>query len=437
MAVNSDHVPNGFGLGHTGQLCRELELAGVEILSSADSNGALAGGVTLSVNARPALVSDGAAAQFRQQAFDVLAGGLRLSVSVCELGESIDAAAAFSGICSILRKAMDDAGASPDRVEIVVDAEALAPQAASRARRELLGDGPIYLLPGQFAMHADNSCGERRQRGPVWPQLWQACTTGNVRTAFASAVYSQCSLLSAENATGVLPETAIQVPAGTAWLPMRIDISRFVNDGGSLHENKIEHALCRCVEIGDMLHDVVYWPTARMRHDAWLNRRLAIVLTGFGDLSRRRKQDPALFASLKDLSELLRWMQDILQRQSQAVAKGAGNLPALEQTDPSRAFPKGQVRNGWRMRWRAAVEVAAIRHRNLLVLSPWSVFPANEPADYRYADLLPLLRFADACAFSRPPKLSHWSVSQFKSFHQRAWAVLQQRDLARQIAEPI
>ena len=49
-------------------------------------------------------------------------------------------------------------------------------------------------------------------------------------------------------------------------------------------------------------------------------------------------------------------------------------------------------------------------------------------------DLLPVLGIANACAFSAAPDLSHWTVDEFKRFHQRAWAVLQQRDAAHQIA---
>lgn len=437
MAVNSDHVPNGLGPGHTGQLCRELELAGVELLSTLDSNGALASGVTLQANARETLASEGAAAQFRQQAFDILARGMRLSVSVCEVGEGTDANAAFSSVCDLLSSAMYDAAVPSDCVEMVIDADVMAPQIAWRLRCQRLGDGPLHLLPGRSAMQP---CRSHRDAGPqalFWPQLWRAHATGNVQVALAPAVYSPCSLLSAETATGVLPGAAVQVPAGTAWLPMRIDLSRFADSGGCLQENAIERALCRSVEIGELLHDAVHWPTARMRHDAWLNRRLAIIVTGFGDLVRRRGQDPADFASLAELSQFLRWAQAMLLRQSRAVAQGIGNLPALELTDPSLTLPNGQQRNSWRARWHEASQLAAIRHRNLLVLSPWSVFPANEPADWRYADLLPLLGFADACAFPRRPALSHWNVNQFKGFHQRAWAVLQHREVSRQIAERI
>ena len=49
------------------------------------------------------------------------------------------------------------------------------------------------------------------------------------------------------------------------------------------------------------------------------------------------------------------------------------------------------MRNGWRARWLDAVESSAVRHRNILVLSPWSLFPAKQPADYRFADRWRLL----------------------------------------------
>jgi hypothetical protein len=434
MAVNSDHVPKGFGPGHSGQLCRELELAGVKSLLTLDSDGALASGVTLLASARSIQASDAAATRLGRQAFDALARGRRLSVSVCQLGKGAGVRAAFAVVCRLLRLAMDRAGAPPGAVEIVVDADALSAQTIWELRRKWLGHGSVHLLPGSSLMRNRRNCRGRRQP-PFWAQFWQAYTSDHVCAAFSTRVFPQCSLLSTEVAQAVVPATAIQVPVDTAWLPIRLDLTHFAAADGSLREGAIEGALCRCVAIGDALHDLVRWPTARMRHDAWLNRRLAIVLTGFGDLLRRRRQDPKLFASLKDLSELLRWIKDVLHRKSHSMAQAAGNLPALELSDPSRALPSGQVRDGWHARWREAVDLAAVRHRNLLVLSPWSIFPSNQPPDYRYADLLPLLEFANASASCERPDLAHWDVDKFKSFHQRAWAVLQQRDAAHQIAE--
>ncbi|MDH3350552.1 MAG: hypothetical protein OEM51_03315 [Gammaproteobacteria bacterium] len=399
-----------------------------------DSDGALASGMTLLVSASSIHESEASARRIARQAFDVLLRGRRLSVSVCNLGEGAAAHAALSAVCRLLRLAMDRAGTPPGSIELVVGADVLPAQTIWVLRRQWLGIGPVHFLPGTALMPSGRTCGGSRQ-AHFWPQLWQASAHGPVRAAFSTRVFPQCSLLSTEAATAIVPDMAIQVPVETAWVPMCLDISRFAADDGSLRESAVEHALCRCVEIGDALHDLTRWPTAKMRHDAWLNRRLAIIVTGIGDLVQRRRQDPKLFSSLKELCELLRWIKNVLHRQSQAMARATGKLPALDLSDPSRGLPCGPVRDGWHARWREAVNLAAVRHRNLLVLSPWSLFPSNQPPDYSYTDLLPLLEFANASASCGRPELAHWDVCRFKNFHQRAWAVLQQRDAAHQIAE--
>ena len=75
-------------------------------------------------------------------------------------------------------------------------------------------------------------------------------------------------------------------------------------------------------------------------------------------------------------------------------------------------------------------------HQNGMDVDIWfHLAESSRAADLRYADLLPLLRFADACAFPEPPGLKRWNINEFKAFHQRAWAVLGQRDTAHSIAE--
>jgi hypothetical protein len=96
-------------------------------------------------------------------------------------------------------------------------------------------------------------------------------------------------------------------------------------------------------------------------------------------------------------------------------------------------MPGGQSRDGWSRRWQQEVTATAVRHRNLLVISPWSIFPADV-ADLRYANLLPLLRYADTCSIGPPPELTAWNLRDFKSFHQQAAAVLHQRGRTQQIA---
>jgi hypothetical protein len=427
MAVDRDCLPNGVGQqgDAAGQLCRELEIAGMEPLLTLDSEGSLVGGVTLLVDAHDVSTSEAAAMQFRQQAFDILANGLPLSVSVQGLRVATVRREAFARTCDLLGNAARDASVLTSTIEIVIEAGTLSPRDASALRFERLGKGIV---------HVRLDC--RYMRNPrTWYELWKARDTGYVRPAYASHVMSSCPLLCDEAATAVIPLTGIQVPAGTAWLAIRLDLSRFVDDRGQLFERTFEDALRRCIDIGERLHELTRWPTPQMRHDAWLNRRLAILIDGLGDLVLRRNLDPQRFTTLGEVNFLLLRIRELLVGQSRAIARKTPQLPAIDESDPSRGFPGGQVRNGWRARWLAAVESSAVRHRNILVLSPWSLFPANQLADYRFADLLPVLRFADPCSLYESPGLGSWSVDKFKAFHRRAWAVLQQRDIAHQIAE--
>jgi len=430
MAVGSDHTPFLTDAGRVRDLCRELRTSGIEPLFPLTRDTDPAPGTALSVDATLAFASDSAATQFRQQVYDILASDLRLSVTAFRLGSGNRASETFAFLCGLLRAVAVQTGTLPGDVEIAIDATSLSPQAAWLCRTSHLGDGPLYLLPESSMLRPGNSSVQRNRHERFWLQLWHLRNTGTLRVAYAPVVVSQCSLLSAESAHGVLPSMCLQAPLGSAWLPLRIDVSLF-------EEDEIDEVLSRAVRLGDELHRLVAWPTAQARHDAWLNRRLAVMVTGFGDLLQRRGLDPGCFKALQGLHDMLMSAQNTLRQQSRLIAMRNGHVPALSQNDPSRAMPRGAMRNGWHQRWRNAVEVAATGHRNLLVLPLWSMFPQDGPADYRFSDLLPVLAYANACTFEEPPDLSNWSVSQFKSFHQRAWAVLQQRDPGHQIAERI
>jgi hypothetical protein len=60
-------------------------------------------------------------------------------------------------------------------------------------------------------------------------------------------------------------------------------------------------------------------------------------------------------------------------------------------------------------------------------MSPWSLFSKANKADFRFADLLPLVAEADVISYRREILLDHWNVNEFKEFHQRARAVLQKQ----------
>jgi len=302
-------------------------------------------------------------------------------------------------------------------------------------RLQLAGARPLAAA-AQAARHyvllGDVEHGDR-----VWGALWELRTEPSVLTAFADRVLPQCPLLSAERGRAIVSPIGLQVPADSAWICMGIDLARFAGRGGAVDEPALKRCLEACVDIGEALHDVLAWPTADLQHDAWLNRRLAIVLSGFGDLLRIRGMAPSEHDSLRYLNQLLLWLRMNAQSRSRAIAMRAEPLPAIALSDPSHGLPRGSVRDDWRRRWHEAVRATLVRHRNLLVISPWSLFPSDARAAYEYAELLPLLRHSDACAFHRNMSIDHWNFNQFKQFHQRARAVLKQRVATSQIAEHV
>jgi hypothetical protein len=385
-------------------------------------DGACISGVALAVDATLIHESKAAAAYLRQQVLDLAMAGSSLSVAVRWSGSDKSNADTFRFLCDWLGDALDDTGARSCSIGLRVDATSLAPLTAWELRSAHLGAGPLHVGTPQQLMQ---EC--------QWQQLWQQRSNAMIRPVYVPFVSSPCRLLSVEMANGVIPYTDIQAPTGSAWVNVPVDIASFADIDGDLDDEALEAAIRAGVEAGDEAHSHAGWPTAQMRHDGWLNRRLAINLCGIGALVQRREADPTRFRTLDEMCRLVRRIRDIALTQSQRLASRKGNVPALEQGDPARLMPGGQSRDGWSRRWQQEVVATAVRHRNLLVISPWSIFPPGV-ADLRYANLLPLLRYADTCSFGPPPELVAWNLKDFKCFHQQAAAVLQQRGSTHQIA---
>ena len=123
----------------------------------------------------------------------------------------------------------------------------------------------------------------------VWRHLWEMRDIAPVSVVLPTAVLSPCPLLSAETADAILPPTGIQVPRNSAWVPMRIDITRFASNKGDLRMGELEEALNNCVDRGDLLHDTRDWSSPSVSYDSWLNRRLAVAIGGWGNLVKLRR----------------------------------------------------------------------------------------------------------------------------------------------------
>lgn len=370
-------------------------------------------GVSFAVDIAAVQESSPAGNQLREQLLSVLVAGHAAALVVtgierCDVPED-----AFDQLGTFLSQVLHASGALATNLHLVVDNAGLPPAAAWSIRCSKLGAGPLFLRLRDVPPH-------------YWSALWQLRSNALLRPVYATTVTSRCRLLSAEPACAVLPGLDVQAPVGSAWIAMRLDVAQYTS------WRALEADLRNAVDAGERLHESAQWPTARMRHDAWLNRRLAIELVGLGDQIDRLGLDPRCPSGYETARDLLRDVVEVVHGRSRSIAGDTGTLPALD--DPGRALPHGRLWEGWNQRWRAALETHGVRHRNLLVLQPWSLFPRHKPADFRYASLLPLLRHADACSFPAPRDTDHWSLNQFKEFHERACAALQQRDAAHQIA---
>jgi hypothetical protein len=150
------------------------------------------------------------------------------------------------------------------------------------------------------------------------------------------------------------------------------------------------------------------------------------VISGVGDLVRMRGNDPGCLECLQWDDGIIRPVRKTLWDRSHFIARETGLLPEMDSSDPSGGLCDHSNRQNWQQRWHLALASSAVRHRNLLVMSPYSVLPESGEDTDRHTDLLPILLHADAYAFDGQPCLSSWSIGHFKRFHTRAWAVMQQ-----------
>ena len=248
-----------------------------------------------------------------------------------------------------------------------------------------------------------------------------------------AVVSSSCPLLPDESADGVLATSCTLVPGGTAWAEAEIDLLHYVRSDGTLRMTLLDAALRNSMHKTERMHDTVDWSNATAANDSRLNRRLSIFVRGWGDLVTFGGGDPASHSALVALRKLAAHVCEVLAGRSKGLAQGRGYCPAMDVAG-ARVLQHGEEMNA---RWRSAIVANALRHRNLLTLSPWDVFPRDRPADPGGANLLPLLRFADSVSLRRDVDIAHWNVNEFKGFHERVAALLRRSSEQDLIAKQV
>lgn len=237
--------------------------------------------------------------------------------------------------------------------------------------------------------------------------------------ALHAGVRSQCPLLAAERTTTLTAGAAIATPERAAWVELVVDLVLYADAAGRVEHRALCEALECCVDSGDRLLDGLRWPSPRQAEDARLNRRMAIRIEGIGDLVARRNNDPSSIETLRETDRLMAEIRMTLWRRSQLLAGRRGTLPALTDRQPSSTWRDSEHAEDWARRWNAAVKKVSVRHRNLLVLSPYALLPRIGRAHGDYADLMPVLGHADAVSFAAPRLALNWGRADYRYFYAR------------------
>jgi hypothetical protein len=268
-----------------------------------------------------------------------------------------------------------------------------------------------------------------------WLELWhRRQSTCAAQAVYGESVRSHCSLLADEKTASILPALAMPVPAESAWLPVEMYLPDFADSRGHLIMPAVRAALRACLEANESLAPQLHWSSELQRLDSTTNNRVALLLTGIGDLVAGRGMRASEIHSLRWADSIVRAVQSELLNTSREMARNNDTLPSLLQSDPSNIWHNFEQQHNWSGRWHQTLQAEGVRHRNLLVLSPYSVLPRGSKCSADFTDLLPVLEHADAISFCNAPTFANWNVTEFSRFHRRAWAVIMRGNPRQHIA---
>lgn len=392
-------------------------------------------GTAFRISVREVLDDVNASRAQLQRLCELVRAGVPLNLAVEEFGGEARAIKAWQCFCETVRDALARQALSARHLGLCVHSDQLPLEAYRLIADAVLGQGPrfVYLDSLHMSGRCNPEAGERAAAS--WSFLWrQRATVRPVMPAYGGIVRSACPLLADEVAATIVPGVGLAAPARSAWLPITVPLTVFATASGKIRWAMLSTAIGKTLNLAEQMYDQVRWPDEQQEQDARDNRRLAIMITELGNLVQRRGDDPASLACLRWLAGVVTRIRTELQAQSRTIATRRGPIPALEQANHVGQWQAGPHRESWRRHWNDAVRQSALRHRNLLVISPYAVVPSGAPSIAAYSDLLPVLAYADAWSFAAPPEFRAWDATQFRNFHRRARATIQGSHIASFVA---
>ena len=407
-------------------LIDRLQQFGFKVPPLCGARSDVAGGVPMRLSVRNLLQSGSGSEKTINTILTLLEDHTPLTLSLTDLGRGEAAIDGLQRFCELLQAKIAKHNRSGEHLGICVHSHQLPLQAFQAISKTVPGNGPRYVLLDSLQMTQHSNPRVQAETERNWSVLWRdRLASVPLLPAYGATVRTACPLLADEVAASVLPVSGLQVPVDSAWLPMSLPLPHFADDSGEVRWDQLLPALASGVELAEKIMDQLCWSQPGQRSDARLNRRLAMSLAGLGDLVVRRGLDPKNLTTLRWLSAIVERVRKSLWYHSGQLSRNLGCLPALCNSDPSSGWEDSAQRENWRRRWQVALEKSAVRHRNMLILSPYSVLPSSGACSAGYTDLLPVVACADAWSFADAPEFPGWSPNEYKVFHRRAWAVIQ------------
>jgi hypothetical protein len=425
---------SGLGVATAGSLLQQLRRHRVRPQVLADGRGTMSCGLALRCAAGQYLDSTTVAAELNGRLADALASGIPVTLSLTDFEPRFAVESSLEAFCKAVKGATRDSRHAGDLLGVSVRSHIL-PIQAFLVICSILGRGPRYVMLDSLQMqdHADRRV--QSMTDANWLELrHHRKGVVSAQAVYSECVRSRCPLLADEKTSSVLPALTVPVPANSSWLPLEIFLPDYSDGNGHLDIPVLRDALHACLDIAENLSPLLAQSCNAQRRDLQMNNRIALLVSGIGDLVLERKLDPCEIRSLRWVERIVTAIQNELWEYSGALAQKNDTLPSLLQNDASNAWQSVEHLQEWSLRWRQALQTQAVRHRNLLVLSPYSVLPRHKKSSSKFIDLLPVLAHADAISFFGMPNISNWSIQEFSSFHRRAWTVIMRESRRTRIA---
>ena len=244
-------------------------------------------------------------------------------------------------------------------------------------------------------------------RGEIWKSLMSLSHLDEqIKLVPVMAARPLSGLHATERGQGVMPGGLFEVRANTAWMILEIDATRLTSPAF------LRSQLGLCLRFADNLIDIQDWPLPALRLDALLNRRIALHIGRLGQMIANAGLNPASFGTLRQLQRWLWLVRKSFIQESNRLARNRGPFPAFGATELVASLaPCYGVADANRL-----IRNRSVRHRHLLALSPFSVFPDKRgfEVDYIWFYLLPVIICADT--------LSMFGNDMRKRLRPKAWS---------------